>query len=50
MLRQLDLALQQADEPDVRAAAWLLTKILIGALFEHLGPIGPEALLVSLQR
>ena len=24
----LDLALQQADEPDVRAAAWLLTKIL----------------------
>ncbi len=24
----LDLALQQADDPDVRAAAWLLTKIL----------------------
>ena len=24
----LDLALAQADDPDVRAAAWLLTKIL----------------------
>ncbi len=45
MLRQLDLALQQADGPDLRVAAWLLTKILIDTLFEHLGPIGPEALL-----